>query len=230
MRRRRQGEVLAANFRGRDVEGDTVAARPWTVWDALKTYSLRNLVFALVLGVLAAAAGAAIAFGQPKVYSSQAQLIIDQPRAIAQAKDNGPILKLAVLKIKYAELVKSPGIAGPASQAVGVSEDQVVRSIIVTATPLDLLLTLTAQSATKSTAPRMANAVGTSITNYADQEQQNLGVAPADRYEFSFVQQATKTARIQPTARRALQAAVGLGVIGFVLAYVTLQLLAPRPR
>jgi capsular polysaccharide biosynthesis protein len=226
----RPGDVLTPNFRGDASDRDTIVTRPWTIWDALKTYSLRNLVFALILGVLAAAAGAAIALKEPTIYSSQAQLIIDQPKAIAQAKDNGAILKLAVLKLKYAELTKSPGIAGPAAQAMGVSEDRVTKAITVAALPQDLLLTVGAQYATRSGAQSMANNVATSIINYADQEQQRLGVAAADRYNFSFVQQATKAARIQPTAKRALQAAVGLGVIGFLLAYVTLQLLAPRPH
>jgi capsular polysaccharide biosynthesis protein len=227
-----QGEVLSPNFGWDewDKSRDTVVAKPWTIWDALKVFSLRNLVFAMVLGILAAAGGAAVALKQPTVYSGKAQLIIDQPKAITQAKDNGPILKLAVLKVKYADLAKSPAIAGPAAQAVGISQDQMSNNIVVAAPPSDLLISVTSQASTRSTAQGMANAVGTSIINYADQEQARLGVAPTDRFNFSFVQQATSASKIQPTANRALQAAVGLGVIATVLAYVILQLLAPKPR
>jgi capsular polysaccharide biosynthesis protein len=228
----RRGDVLTPDFGGDDwgESPGTATARPWTMWDAIKTFSLRNLVFALILGVLAAAGGAAIALKQPTVYSGKAQLIIDQPKAIAAAKDNGPILKLAVLKVKYADLAKSPAIAGPAAQELGLSQQRVTDNIVASAPPSDLLVVLTSEASARSTAERMANAVGTSIINYADQEQARLGVAPADRYNFSFVQQATSAAKIQPTAKRALQAAVGLGVIATVLAYVILQLLAPKPR
>lgn len=232
MPRTQRGDVLTPDF-GRDEwdeSRDTASGKPWTMWDAIKTFSLRNLVFALILGVLAAAGGAAIALSQAPVYSGKAQLIIDQPKAIAQAKDNGPILKLAVLKVKYADLAKSPAITGPAAQEAGISQDRLANNIVVAAAPSDLLLSVTSEASTRSTAQRMANAVGTSIMNYADQEQARLGVAPTDRFNFSFVQQATSASKIQPTNKRALQAAVGLGVIATVLAYVILQLLAPKPR
>jgi nicotinamide mononucleotide (NMN) deamidase PncC len=75
----------------------------------------------------------------------------------------------------------------------------------------------------------MSTAVSTAIITYADQEQARLGIAPGDRYDFSVVQASSAT-KLQPTAKRSLQAAVGLGVLGFILAYVILQLIAPRPR
>ncbi len=227
----REGEVLTPNFgwdewdKGRD----TVAVRNWTIWDALKAYSPRNLVFALILGILAAAAGGLIAFKQPAVYSAHTQMIIDQPRQVILSKDNGAILKLAVLKIKYVDLAKSPGIAGQAAQALGLPQDRVTNNIVVSALPTDLLLSVTAQQPTAAGARRMSTAVSTAIITYADQEQAHLGVAPGDRYNFSVVQ-AASAQKIQPTANKALQAAVGLGVLGFILAYVILQLLAPRPR
>ena len=227
----REGEVLTPNFgwdewdKGRD----TVAVRNWTIWDALKAYSPRNLVFALILGILAAAAGGLIAFKQPSVYSAQTQMIIDQPRAIIQGKDNGAILKLAVLKIKYVDLAKSSGIAGQAAQALGLPEDRVNNNTLVTALPTDLLLSVQSQQPTAAGARRMSTAVSTAIITYADQEQARLGVAPGDRYNFTVVQ-APSASKVQPTANKALQAAVGLGVLGFILAYVILQLIAPRPR
>jgi capsular polysaccharide biosynthesis protein len=231
MARPRKGEVLKPNFGWDDSDKgrDTVAGRNWTIWDALKAYSPRNLVFALILGILAAAAGGAIAFKQPTVYSAQTQMIIDQPRAIAQAKDNGAILKLAVLKIKYADLAKSQGIAGQAAQALGLPIDRVNNNVVVTALPTDLLLSVAAQQSTAAAARRMSTAVSTAIITYADQEQAQLGIASGDRYNFSVVQ-ASSAKKIQPTANKALQAAVGLGVLGFILAYVILQLIAPRPR
>jgi len=200
------------------------------MWDAIKNFSLRNLVFALLLGIFCAASGAAIAMKQPSVYASTAQLVIDQPKAIAGSKDEGPIRKLAFLKIKYGNIAKGPAISGAAARSLGVSEDRVANSIVVTALPSDLLLSVRAQSSTANSARRTANAVATSIIDYVNTEQAGLGVPGADRYGFSFVQQAESATRVQPTANRALQAGIGLGVIAMVAAYVILQLLAPAPR
>jgi capsular polysaccharide biosynthesis protein len=221
----RYGDVLTPDF-----QRDSATPRPWTVWDAIKAFSPRNMVFALILGVLAAAGGAAVALQQTPVYSSQTKLIIDQPKALAAAQDDGPIRKLAVLKVKYANLAESPAVTGPASESLGMTDRQVASAITATALPFDLLLTVTAESSTSARAERIANAVGASIINYVNQEQTQLNVPPDDRYNFSTIETAATATRIQPTNTRALQAAIGLGVISALLAYVILQLIAPRPR
>lgn len=224
-------EVLTPEFTRDHLYEDTQTRgqRPWTIWDALKAFSLRNLVFALVIGVFVAASGAAIAMKRPAVYSSTTALLIDQPQTLANAKDAGPILKLAVLKVKYADLATSPAITGPAAQSLGLSERAVKDAVVVSAPPTDLLLKLTAQASTRSRAQRIANAVGDSIVNYVNNEQQQLSVVSSDRYRFTVIDSASAAARIQPTVNRALQAAVGLGFIGFLLAYVILQLFT-NPR
>jgi len=201
-----------------------------TMWDTLKTFSLRSFIFAVVLAILAAAGGAAIAMKRPAVYSSHASLLIDQPKLVADSKDQGPLLKLSTLRIKYAGLATTPAIAGPAAASLGLTESQVAAAVTATANPASLLLTVTTQSATPGDAQRIANAVGQSIINYVNNEQQTIGVAPTDRYGFVVVQPAVAAAKVQPTASRAAQAAVALGVLALVLAYVIMQLLTGGVR
>src|SRR6476620_1230592 len=123
----------------REPRGNGVPSRPWTVWDAIKTFSLRNMVFALVLGILAAAGGAALAMQQSAVYSGEATLIIDQAKVLAESKDEGAILKIAFLKIKYADLAKGPAISGPAAESVGVSQTKLSDNVLVTTSGQNLL-------------------------------------------------------------------------------------------
>jgi len=224
-------DVLTPVFGSDRDDGRNVRPHPqWTLWDAIKTFSLRNFVFALILGVIAAAGGAAIAMKQSAVYSGKATLIIDQPKVLAESKDEGAILKIAFLKIKYADLAKGPAISGAAAQSVGLTEKRVSDAVTVTTSGQNLLLDVTAQASTSPQAVRIANAVGQSIADYADGEQQAINVPQSDRYRFSFVQRAVTATQIRPTTNRALQAAVGLGVIGVAFAYVILQLLTASMR
>jgi capsular polysaccharide biosynthesis protein len=206
------------------------AGSSWTLWDALSTFSFRNLVFAMVLGVLAAGGGAAVGLSQKTLYSSNANLLIDQPKQIADAQNEGVIHKLALLKIKYVDLATTPSITRPAAEQLGLSEGTVAASVQAVTSPADLLLVTVAQSGNASQATRIANAVALSIANYADSEQERIGIPSADRYRFVLVQQASAAAKVQPKLSRALQAAAGLGVLGLALSYVILQLLTADVR
>src|SRR5438309_7920052 len=121
----------------------------WTLWDALKTFSLRNLVFALILGLLAGAAGALIAHKKTPLYASSVTLVIDQPAFMADARDEGVIRKLNLLKLKYGDLIGTPVIAGIAARQLGVPEGQVAAAVHAGAPPTEsLVLAATAQAGT----------------------------------------------------------------------------------
>jgi len=204
--------------------------RRWTLWQALRTFSFRNIVFALILGVLAAAGGAAIGLKQPTLYSGKAIMLIDQPRLVANSTDEGPIRKLALLRLKYAELADTPAITGPASAQLGTTEVQVRDHVMAIANPQTLLLEIDATNSTLSGADRTANTVAQTVATYADQEQARQGVPQLDRYGFTIVQPASLAAKTQPSTHRALQAALALGLIGFGLAYVVLQMITAPVR
>ena len=210
--------------------GYAPVARPWTAWDALKVFSLRSLVFALVLGALAAAGGAAVALGRPSVYSSEASLLIDQPKLVQRATDQGPLQKLALLRFKYLGLATTPAIAGPAASTLGLTETHVANEIFVTAPPTSLLLIVTAQASTSSEARGVTNAVAHSIVDYTDREQGQIEVAPADRYEFAIVNPASSPVKIQPTKSKAAQTGVALGVVAMAFVYLLMQLVTAGVR
>jgi uncharacterized protein involved in exopolysaccharide biosynthesis len=198
--------------------------RQWTYWDAIRTFSLRNFIFAVLLGVFCAAAGGVIALSRPDVYSSKASMLIDQPKALVNATDEGPIRKLAVLRFKYTGLAATPAITTLASQSTGIGQSTIATSVIATAAPDSLILAVTSQSPSAALAPRIANGVAQAIVSYADNEQGVQGVAPGDRYRFLLVQPAVGAVKTQPTKSSALQSAAALGILGLGAAYVLLQL------
>jgi capsular polysaccharide biosynthesis protein len=202
----------------------------WTLWDALKVLSLRNLVFAVLLGVLGGAAGAVIALRQTPQYSSHAVLLIDQPALISEAKDEGLIRKLSLLRLKYAALVQTPGIAGIAAEQLGVPEPQVAAAVAASAPPDSLALVTTGVGRTPTTAIRLANSIAAAVVTYTDEEQLRYSVPANARYQFSVVAPASEAAKTQPQRKRAVQAAFGLGAILLAAAYVILQLLTFERR
>ena len=206
------------------------AGRQWTLWEALRTFSMRNLIFAMILGVLAAAGGAAIGLNRPTEYSGTAVMIIDQPRLLANSTDEGPIRKLALLRLKYAELADTPAITGPAATQLGLTEREVRDRVTAVADAQTLLLKINATDPARAGADKTANTVAQAVATYADQEQARQGIPQTDRFKFTVVQPASLAARTQPSTSRALQAAFALGIIGFGLAYVVLQLITAPVR
>jgi capsular polysaccharide biosynthesis protein len=202
----------------------------WTLWDALKAHSLRNLVFALVLAALGGAGGGVIALRQTPLYSSSAALLIDQPALISNAKDEGLLRKLSLLRLKYAALVRTPGMAGIVAQQLGVPEGQVAAAVSASAPPDSLVLVTTAQSRTPSTAVEFANGIADAVVQYTNDEQVHYAVPLDNRYQFTVVSPASEAAKIQPRRMRAVQAAFGLGAVLFAIAYVILQLLTSEYR
>jgi capsular polysaccharide biosynthesis protein len=205
-------------------------APPAREWTYARFFSLRNLLLAMLLGALGGVGAGFGAMQASPVYTSEAHLLIDQPRALALSPDDAPILKLDLLKIKYANLANTPAIAGPAAAQLGLPESAVANAVTATPTEQSFLVTVAARASTRSTAVRMANAVAQSIVTYADQEQANIGVVPANRFGFSIVQRAAATTRAQPTVSHAAKAGAVLGVLLFVGAYAILQLLSAQPR
>ncbi|MCU1449463.1 MAG: hypothetical protein JWP02_1633 [Acidimicrobiales bacterium] len=204
--------------------------RRWTLWDALRVPSLRNLVFALLLAALGGSAGAVIALRQSPKYSSHAVLLIDQPVLIAEAKDEGLIRKLSLLRFKYAALIKTPGIAGIAAQQLALPEPEVAAAVGASATPESLVLVATAEADTPRAAVRIADGIAAAVVTYADEEQRSYSVPANARYQFSVVAGASNAVKIQPQRKRAVQAAFGLGAVLLAMAYVILQLLTFERR
>jgi capsular polysaccharide biosynthesis protein len=204
--------------------------RQWTLWDALRAYSFRNLAIAVTLAVLAGAGGTAAALKQATQYSGKAQLLIDQPRLVANTTDEGPLRKLSLLRLKYVDLVTTPAITGPASAQLGTTEKSVADNVTGLASPQNLLLEIDATDPTRAGADRIANTVARTVITYADDEQAGQGVPQVDRYRFTLVEAASLAAKTQPKLSRAVQAGGALFLIGFALAYALLQMLTAPVR
>jgi hypothetical protein len=202
----------------------------WGPLGVLEVFSLRNLIIAAILGALAAAGAAAVAMKAPTVYSSRALLQIDQPTIVLPSPDEGPLRKLSLLRLKYAELAGTPAIAGPAAAQLGIPRAALVASTSVAVPNSALVLTVFGRAHTRPQAERLANALAHSITTYVDNEQQGLNVPTASRYQFNLIQPAEGAGLIQPTHRHALRVGVVFGAIMLVLAYVVLRLLSGGRR
>lgn len=201
-----------------------------TFWTLAKPASVRNVVVALLLGAIAAIAGAAISLNHDTVFQSRATLLIDQPAIIAKAADDAPLVKLSLLRLKYIALANTPAITGPAAAQLGMTENAVASGITAAAPPATLVLTVSGQAGNRARASQLADAVANSISAYADQEQQQLNVPPAARYRLTLVQPAPPAARITPTKTHAAKVGIVLGAICTLLAYAIMQLLSASSR
>lgn len=180
---------------------------------------LAFLPVAVVVGVLAGFAAANVGV----TYSSQATLLIDQPRAIAASGDEGVVAKLSRLRYKYAGLVTTTRVAGPAAQATGLSEGAASGRLFATVDPTSLLLAVGSRGSDAASTRRLAVAAADALVGYVRSEQERAGIPARQRLTLSVVVPAGPARQISPTLRREaviglLAALVALGVVAGVAA------------
>ena len=206
-----------------------LARQGWVVWrDAVRTWSLRNLLVAVVAALLLAAAAAWLVLSRSPQYYSQATLLIDNPAAIATAHDDAPILKLNVLRLKYASLAATPAILAPAAQASGLPLSDLQRAATFPS-PAALVLTVAARTGSAALSQKVANAVADEIPVYVQHEHDQYNVPAPDRFIFTVVGHAFPGRKISPSWSRARTTAAGAGIAGLAVGYLVLQL-ATGPR
>jgi capsular polysaccharide biosynthesis protein len=194
-----------------------------TVWDTIALPSLRNLTFALLLGVLGAALVAAASLGRSPVYTTSTTLLIDQPGVVATS-DVGTIQKLNALRQKYAALIPTAPIADEVARALGVTREHVARSVVGFAPGESLVLVVSARSADRTDAMKLADAVGTQLGRYVDDEMTRNGVPADKRITLTSVDPARTAVKLSPTTGQAFTAAMFAGLVAIAGAYVVLQL------
>jgi len=181
------------------------------------------IMAAIVMGGLGAAATRA----QTPIYSSTAQLLVDQPQTIAVAKDEGIITKLSALRFKYIGLATSDRVEKAAAERSGIPYGEVAGGTSASADVESLLLRVTAQANTPEKAQKIAQAVAEQIVIVAQQDQDNVLIPATNRYVFEIVNAAYPGYKVAPTRRKIEVVGVVAALFGAAAVYVLFRLRAP---
>lgn len=202
--------------------------------NVVERFSFRNLTLAFVVAALLASLAAAMVLRAPEQYQSTAILVIDNPRALAAAGDDGAVNKLDRLRGKYATLAATRAIAGPVAEELGAAPDAVIGSTDVFASPSTLALVVVGRGGTAGRATTLATGMAEGIVEYVEEEHQRNDVPPENRFAFTVAQPAVSAQETSPSTERAVDVAALTFGLSLVAAYVLLQLMrtpvvAPEP-
>lgn len=196
-------------------------------WDAIMVLSIANLLVALAVGLVCAGLGYANVMRQPARYQSTAVMLMDQPLAITRG-DSGVVVKLNLLRAKYAALVTTSDIMAPASRAAGIPIGEMRAAQRPLYPQNSLTMTPIARADSPRKAQQIAQATADTLAQYVQDEQAATGLAPAERLSLRIVQRAGLGVKVSPVSRRARQVAAVAFAGGVLLAYVGLQLRSAR--
>jgi capsular polysaccharide biosynthesis protein len=203
----------------------TVAQRSrWT--DALATPSLRHVIEAAVVAILAAGLLATAVLQQAAVYSSSATLIIDQPAALAESNNEGYVVKLSRLRIKYGDLATTRALLDPVAERLNLDAATVRRISRVDVPPPSLLMFTRGESGNRVRAQQVAQTMAQELVNYVEEEQRRVGLPAEQRIVLSVVTPAPPAQKTGPNESRAARVAALGGILTFVVLYVLLRLWA----
>jgi hypothetical protein len=133
-----------------------------------------------------------------------------------------------LLRAKYAALIRTTEIIGPASRLANISAGEMRAAQRPLFSPNSLTLTPLARSDSPAKAQKIAQATAETLSKYVRDEQAATGLAPTERLTLRFVQNAGFGGKVSPVPRRARQVAAVAGAAGVLLAYVALQLRSAR--
>ncbi|MCU1380487.1 MAG: hypothetical protein JWN29_3470 [Acidimicrobiales bacterium] len=185
-----------------------------------------QVVVVVIVAVLGAGIAGTLAASRTPTYESRTAVLIDQPRAIAAAGDEGIIAKLVRLRTKYAGLVPMPGMLAPVAADLGMPAGEVASAVRVEVPANSLLLTVVARSSERGMVAPVSRAVGRRLGTYAADEQTGAGIPADQRFVFEVVAGPSPAAKISPSGDRALAVAA---TVGLLLLILPLAALALRP-
>jgi hypothetical protein len=190
----------------------------------VERFSLRNLTLAIGAAALLAAIAAVVALQAPERWESTAVLVIDNPRALATAGDDGTVNKLDRLRGKYATLARTEAIAGPVADELGVRPREIIDSTEVFAAPATLGVIVRARADRSDVATARAAAMARGLADYVEAEHEANAVPPEHRFVFDLVQPARDATKTSPSTERAREAALLTFGVSLVAVYVLLQM------
>jgi hypothetical protein len=196
-------------------------------WDRIMVLSIANLLVALAVGLLCAGLGYANVMRQPARYQATAVMLMDQPLALTRG-DSGVVVKLNLLRSKYAALVTTAEIMVPAARLADLSVGEMRGAQRPLFPPTSLTLTPFARSDSPQKAQKIAQATAETLSKYVRDEQAATGLDPVERLSLRIVQNANLGVKVSPVPRRARQVAAVAAAAGILLAYVGLQLRSAR--
>jgi len=194
----------------------------------------RRLLLGLALVVtvlLAAAAGAGIAARALEVqatYQSTAVLLIDQEPAVSRSRDNGLLVKLVTLRIKYVDLLSTRTFTDALAPQVGVPTGQLVGRVQGVAPPTSLLLDVVATSRNRAQATSIAQAAADKLVSDLAASQRELGVEGQAQVTLAVVTPAAPAVKVGPSRKKAAQRGAAAG--GAVLILGLGLIIAARRR
>jgi len=196
----------------------------WRVWDALRKspgVALRiGILAAVVLGVV----GAFAELSGPTTYTSTAVMLINTPLKLATSGNDGELINLEALRVKYSALINTSAIAGPVSRELGVPMSSVLTSVTGLVPLESLLMDVQATWSTPREATRLAAATAREVTAYVAYEDVTYHIPKKDRFSFTTIDPASAAIASKPSAAHAAVAAIGLAIVGLVLGFGGTQL------
>ena len=201
---------------------------PTYLWDMLRTGPLLALAVAVAVAAVLGLAGAAATLGGPTVWTSRTVMIVDQPYGIAVAGDQGLLLKLESVRLKYQGLTATNLIAGPVANRLGLPVTAVEGAAAVTVPPDSLLLDVYGQWSRPAMAQSLSTAVADQITAYVQQEDAQYKVPTNEQFSIAVVNPTTPATATGPSHSKAATVGLGLAIAGFVVGFVLTQLIRNR--
>jgi hypothetical protein len=196
-------------------------------WDAIMVLSIANLLVAIAIGLICSGLGYFDVMRQPAQYQSTAVMLMDQPLQLTKG-DSGVVVKLNLLRAKYAALLLTSEIMAPAAKEAGLSPGEMRGAQRPLYPQNSLTLLPIARAANPQRAQKIAQATADTLTQYVQDEQAATGLDPAERLSLRIVQNAGPGAKVSPVPSRARQVAAVSAAAGMLLAYVGLQLRSAR--
>ena len=149
-----------------EAQGNRGLFEPWslprpTVAQAI----LRYWYLVLIPAVLLAGAGAALALRHRPTYTSEATLNVGRPDPSSPAF-GGYVSAAAGLAAVYSREIGAPGVIGPVSKTLGLSQGVVAGRLSATPIPDSPIIRVIAQAPSASAAEAIANTGASVLTSY----------------------------------------------------------------
>jgi capsular polysaccharide biosynthesis protein len=192
--------------------------------------SIGAVLLVAIVGLLVAGLSAASLQRRDPAYESSQLLLIDQPAALALAPSGDLVAKLASLRFKYTSLLLADSVLEPAAEAVGLPAGALAGAVRASAPPESLLIRITARTSAAEPAPRIAEAIATSLAQYVADEQSALGVPEASRIELTAIRAASAAVQVEPSSGRSLSTGIVGGLVAAGLLYLALGALPSFSR
>lgn len=214
-------------------DGGHAAARGWQtkLWQTLERTWKRSAVIGILFGLVVGSLAGIVQATGATTYTSQTTMILDDPLGLALAGDEGELVKLSDLRLKYQSLVATEAIAGPVADSLHIPVGEVLGATSVQVPASSLLMEVDATWATPAFAPTLSLAVAREIQAYVKAENATYAIPASDQFQALILTPASGSIPSSPSKKKAALLALGVLVGGAAAGFVVNQLMVePRRR